>query len=168
MKNFSIRIDDKEYWISRSVAVVALLFTIDKDEDICILANRRGSGTPDFQGLWNCPCGYLDYNETTLEAVRREVLEETGVICPESMKLMGVDSDPQSNRQNVTIHYCGFIETPVRGKQAGGEKNEVIDIKWIKITKLSNYHWAFHHDKLIIETLKRLMKNKFSFQSQGD
>lgn len=134
-----MKVDGKEYWISRSIAVAAFLFTVDKDGDLCILANKRGPGTPDFQGFWNCPCGYLDYDETILEAVYREVFEETGVVCPERMELVGIDSNPQSNRQNVTIRYCGIIENPTARERIGGEENEVADIQWIKVDKINNY-----------------------------
>lgn len=140
MKNFSVKVDNKEYWISRSIAVAAFLFTKDKDNDLCVLANKRGPGTPDFQGYWNCPCGYLDFNETTLEAVYREVFEETGVICPEYMTLFGVESDPQANHQNVTIRYCGFVDNPTYKERTGGEENEVSDIQWIKVDLLDNYN----------------------------
>ena len=62
MKNFPI-IDSKtgkEYWISRSMAVVILLFAKDNDCDDCILATVRGKGTPDpeYVGKYCVPCGY--------------------------------------------------------------------------------------------------------------
>lgn len=41
------------------------------------LANKRGTETPDFQGYWNCPCGYIDFDETEEDAVCREIMEET-------------------------------------------------------------------------------------------
>lgn len=154
MQNFSVKIDGKEYWISRSVAVAAFLFIKDEDNNLCVLANKRGPGTPDFQGYWNCPCGYLDFNETALEAVYREVLEETGVVCPEHMTLCGVDSDPNANHQNVTIRYCGLISNLTYNERAGGEENEVSDIQWIKVDSINDYNWAFNHDKIIWKIIR--------------
>jgi 8-oxo-dGTP pyrophosphatase MutT (NUDIX family) len=78
MNNFPITKDGKVYWVARNVAVACFVFAPINGE-WCVLANQRGKGTPDFQGLWNCPCGYLDYNETTKEAAKREVYEETGI-----------------------------------------------------------------------------------------
>ena len=78
MNNFPVIKDGKEYWVARNVAVVCFVFAPINGE-WCVLANQRGKGTPDFQGLWNAPCGYLDYNETTKEAAKREVYEETGI-----------------------------------------------------------------------------------------
>ena len=78
MNNFPVTKDGKVYWIARNVAVACFVFTPINGE-WCVLANQRGKGTPDFQGLWNCPCGYLDYDETTKEAAKREVYEEVGI-----------------------------------------------------------------------------------------
>ena len=49
MKNFPVQVNGKEYWISRAMAVVGLVFCIDNGE-LFILAGKRGKGTPDFQG----------------------------------------------------------------------------------------------------------------------
>ena len=78
MKNFSITKNGKEYWIARNVAVSCFVFT-SIDGVWHVLANKRGDGTPDYQGYWNAPCGYLDFDETTSEAAMREVYEETGL-----------------------------------------------------------------------------------------
>lgn len=148
MKNFKIKVKDQEYWISRSIAVAAFIFTKDENGNFYILANQRGKGTPDFQGYWNCPCGYLDYNETTVEAACREVQEETSVICPE-LEFFAINSDPNANKQNVTIQYWGFIEKPIYQNLAGGEENEVLNVKWINVKDVNSYDWAFNHDKVI-------------------
>lgn len=79
MKNFPLLDENgKEWWISRSIAVTGCIFTFLNGK-WCVLANKRGEGTPDFQGMWNMPCGYLDFDETTAQAVIREVYEETGI-----------------------------------------------------------------------------------------
>ena len=89
MNNFSIEHEGKIYWISRSMAVVCFVFAYI-DGRWCVLANQRGEGTPDFQGYWNAPCGYLDYNETLEQAAIREVYEETGVKLTEA-KFLGYE-----------------------------------------------------------------------------
>lgn len=150
MKNFPIKIDNKEYWISRSIAVAIFIFTRDIDGDICILANRRGPGTPDFQGYWNCPCGYLDFDETIKEAACREVFEETGCIVTTSdISLFKVNDSPLENRQNVTFTLGGFIQDPKFKDPNGGEEDEVVDIKWIKLSDIPHYKWAFNHNEII-------------------
>lgn len=115
-----------------------------------VLANKRGEGTPDFQGYWNCPCGYLDYNETTEEAAIRETLEETGLILDEA-SFFEFDDSPKSNLQNVTFMYYSVVEKPEYSieKSRGGEEKEVDSVKWIPISEIDNFIWAFNHDRLI-------------------
>jgi ADP-ribose pyrophosphatase YjhB (NUDIX family) len=159
MKNFPI-IDSKtgrEHWISRSVAVVGLVFGYDEDEKEYILAVQRGTGTPDpeFVGKWCLPCGYLDYDETLEEALQREVFEETGVLlATDSIELLEVNSDPKSDkRQNVTFHYQAIAKEETLANipltTENSEPYEVSDIKWIPYSEVDNYEWAFNHKELI-------------------
>ena len=34
-----------------------------------VLAEKRGEGTPDFQGMWCCPCGFLEGDENAKEGI---------------------------------------------------------------------------------------------------
>ena len=156
MNNFPItdKKTGKEYWISRSVAVLAKIIS----KDNCILAVQRGRGTPDpeYIGRWCMPCGYLDFDETTKEAVAREVHEETGIgIHPENFKLVSIQDNPHlDKRQNVTFRFITHLEDysyniPLTDKYS--EINEVMSIKWIPIEDIDSYKWAFNHDKLIRE-----------------
>lgn len=119
MKNYPITIETGEHagetvWVHRSIAVAGFIFCKINDE-WCVLANQRGEGAPDFQGYWNCPCGYLDFDETLAEACSREIYEETGVkIEPSALYMCSVNDDPKdSNRQNVTmrVHGCSRRES---------------------------------------------------------
>lgn len=158
MKNFSIKKDDKEYWISRSVAVTALILA-EKDNIVYVLANKRGKGTPDFQGLWNVPCGYLDWDETAQEACSREVFEECGVkINPNKFCLMEVKTKPTENHQNVVLRFVAALyEIPQFEEPKGGEEDEVEEIKWIPIREIENYDWAFNHLNMIKESINELI-----------
>lgn len=159
MKNFPIKDKTgKEWWISRSVAVTGCILTFIQDK-ICILANKRGPNTPDYQGCWNVPCGYLDFDETTKDAVLREIYEETGVnVPPEAINLFGIADGIDENKQNVSIRYWGFVEyqTPSVDDSRGGELREVDEVKWIPLTEVNNYAWAFNQINLIRDISTRL------------
>lgn len=156
MQNFPFEHDGKTLWYSRAVAVTGFIFC-NFDGVIKVLINKRGKGTPDFQGMWNVPCGYLDFNESAEEAVCREVGEETGVlITPEALELWTVNSSPKENRQNVTLRYIGAVESNIAelttGKlKNGGEQDEVDEIAWISEEEIDNYEWAFNHKVLVKE-----------------
>ena len=133
-----------------------------------LLINQRGTGTPDFQGYWNLPCGYLDKNETTGEATIREVWEECGVNLIELSKTSTksfmeqpwyTNSTPDANRQNVTFHH-GMIATvdelPSTSLE-NNEPNEVAEVKWIRLEDYKKYEYAFNHVERIEEFVKRTL-----------
>ena len=156
--------DGRNIWISRSVAVTGIIFKKDIFGNIYILANKRGIGCPDFNGLWNLPCGFLDYDETAEQAVSREVIEETGMIIQSSKyKLAKVITDPKSNKQSVVLrYYVHYNETthlyfkPDMDSLCG-EENEVEEIKWILMDDIENYDWAFEHNQVIKETYEEFI-----------
>lgn len=152
--------DGKKYWISRSCAVAAFVFIVDSQQQTYILANKRGQGTPDFQGYWNCPCGYIDWDESAPHAVCREIFEETGfVFTPNDFKLAGVNSEPTENKQNITLRYYTVVSVPslYQMPRSGGENDEVAEIQLIPLSDLSKYQWAFNHDEII-----KNISNEFS------
>ena len=177
MENFAVKIDGKEYWISRSVAVCCFIFKI-KDDELYALIERRGSGAADEQGKLAAVSGYLSYNETLTQAVVREIFEETGFKAKEErLQFMKINSDPSEAHQNVTIHYLYFAkknEDFDLDRAEGGEENEVSEVKWFKVGDLGKKNnvvtlyanvydimaedWAFNHDKLLIEHLSKFFK----------
>ena len=182
MKNFSIKVHGKEYWISRSLAVAVFIFR-KVGNKFQVLLEKRGKGAADNIGKWCCVCGFLDYNETLEEAATRETKEETGFeINKEYLTFVKINSDPSENLQNVTVHYIYFAsenEDFNLDKAQGGEKDEVETVEWfdigtyihgtlnkedhikINIYKMYERDFAFNHDKLIIEHLSKFYNLKY-------
>lgn len=154
MKNYQIKGEDgKMYWVHRAITVVGVVFKIDREnEKVFVLANKRGKGTPDFQGLWNVPCGYVDFDETLTEACAREVKEETGYdFNPDLFNIFGINDNPEENRQNITARFFAMVESDDMPAQEvlDGEDDEVEEVKWILLEEINNYKWAFNHDRVI-------------------
>ena len=149
-------------WFSRSIGTALFAFCKDEDGDWCVLASERGLEAADFRGMWNCPCGYLDYGETTKECAVRECFEETGVQIPiDSLVFINYEDDPvTANRQNVTFRFAAKIEnhitTDFKFSKEKNEGAEVGEIKWIKIEDIDNYEWAFNHKTRIEEIFLQL------------
>lgn len=160
--NFPIEYKGKIIWYSRSVAAALFVFAKDEHDNLYILANKRGIGTPDFQGYWNCTCGYSEFNETLEGSAIRECMEETGINVPiEKLKLVGVESSPSANKQNVTIRYMVLMDE-VLGKNSSlmkfdlsnNEENEVEEVRWINVDDIELYDWAFNHNERIKEIVE--------------
>ena len=157
-KNWSYKIPDgphagKVLWSGRYCAVAAFVFKIVNGE-WSVLANLRGPGTPDYQGCWNAVCGFLEANETAQECCSREIFEETGYeIKPEKFLQVYTQTDPEtSNNGNVTLRHIAIIfdnEILDRSEPEGGEEGEVDDVRWIPVSDIDSYKWAFNHDEVI-------------------
>ena len=123
-------------WFSRSVACATAVLLNDSDSGRWyVLAGQRGTGTPDYQGYWNLPCGYLDYNLTK-----------------EQLKPFGNSSSPYENRQNVCFFYVAILNDSMSNlpfSTADMEENEVSGLQWVPLENADDVMWAFGHDELI-------------------
>ena len=144
-------------WYSRSMASSIFVFCKNNNGRWCVLASERGEEALDYRGYWNCPCGYLDFDETTPQCARRECFEETGVeLDINGLKFVGYEDDPvTANRQNVTFRFIDIIydkkTTDFTFSKKNNEGKEVGKIAWIPIEELGKYNWAFGHEKRINE-----------------
>jgi ADP-ribose pyrophosphatase YjhB (NUDIX family) len=142
----------KTVFSGRFCAVSGFIYAIVNGK-YSILANLRGPGTPDYQGCWNAPCGFLECFETSKEGIQREILEECGfIVDTEDLNVIFVETDPaECNNGNVTIRHKAFLGkvNPKYVEREGGEANEVDSIKWIPLDEIDNYKWAFNHRKTV-------------------
>lgn len=167
--NKAYNIDGKIVWESRSCAVVGIIIVENADK-YYVLINKRGSGVSDYKGKWcNC-CGYIDFNENGSEAVIREVYEEANLdlvnIISSNQIIVNniyypyfINTEPTENRQNISLFY-GLVfrsnELPKLSKE-NCEINEVEEVIWCPLPEIHNYEFAFHHDKIIVEYLKKVL-----------
>lgn len=154
--------DPKILYDGRFCAVSGFIFAVVNGK-YSVLANKRGEGTPDYQGFWNCPCGYLERFENSKEGIAREIYEECGYrIDLDKLRIKYVETEPEKcNNGNVTIRHIAFI-----GKEyqfdtfkvgEGGEDNEVDNVRWIPVDDIDCFEWAFNH----YETIKKYMPKKW-------
>lgn len=99
----------------QSVAGIVL-----KENKVLLVRHTYGSG----KGILIIPGGYVKWNETPQDAVKREIFEETGITV-EPLDIVGV-------RFNLKDWYVVFIAKYVSGKSKsdGDENSEVV---WIDI-----------------------------------
>lgn len=163
--------EGRSIWVSRSCAVVAeVCMYSPEDNSWYVLLGKRGSGTPDFQGYWCLPCGYLDWNETLCQAMVREVWEECGLYLPHlSQNDQYINSNspsvkqqenledqawyiadkPTTEKQNISFHFAILFSWRSQPfpeiTNAHCEPNEVSEVKWFKIEEAMIMELAFNH-----------------------
>lgn len=131
----------------RHVVVDALLI---RDRQILLVkraAHLRAGGQ------WAIPGGFVEQDETTLEAMMREVLEETGYTC-EVQELLTVLDKPDrrgDDRQNVSFV---FLAAPIAQIQEPDAESS--ELQWFNLDALPDpAEMAFDHLEIIWEWLAR-------------
>ncbi|OGK62081.1 hypothetical protein A2334_04445 [Candidatus Roizmanbacteria bacterium RIFOXYB2_FULL_38_10] len=105
-------------------------------KDTQILLGKRGTlkGKPILEsGKWGLLGGFLGRDESLIDAVKREVMEESGWEI-ENMILLRINdcpNRPKEDRQNVDII---FIANAVR--QISTSDEEVKELQWFDLDKL--------------------------------
>jgi 8-oxo-dGTP diphosphatase len=121
-------------------------------DDDRLLAVRRGRGRA--QGTWAIPGGRVRAGEMLVEAVVRELFEETGVegVCG---PLLGVLEllDDEAAHQVVLAYDVTLLEAaePIAGDDAA-------EARWVPLTELADVQLApgldrFLHDHGVITTI---------------
>ncbi|MDD3647526.1 MAG: NUDIX domain-containing protein [Candidatus Dojkabacteria bacterium] len=93
---------------------------------------RRASSLLHGEGSWTMPGGKVDFGESYIEAVKREVREETSLKV-NSAKLISINNTVGRNAHFLTL---GFKITSFSGSLKVMEPEEIIEWKWFDLKKL--------------------------------
>ena len=126
----------------RHVVVDALIVRDGK-----VLLTKRSANLHEA-GKWCLPGGYVDRDETIIEAVMREVHEEIGYTC-EVQELFTIIDKPQrkgDDRQNISFVF----QVRLLAKVGELDPTEVSEMTWFDLTKLpAGDTVAFDHFEII-------------------
>jgi 8-oxo-dGTP pyrophosphatase MutT (NUDIX family) len=163
---------NRHLWVSRAVAVVGIVFAITPD-GMKVLIAKRSENMMDEACKYGIPCGYLDWEETTFEAMTREVYEETSLYLPDyknflirnnNEKPFTIHDNPANNRQNVSLLFLSVYNFMPRMDLFPIEiekykDRETDEVKWLPLKDFyiqydQEYQWAFNHNETIKEAVK--------------
>jgi 8-oxo-dGTP diphosphatase len=103
-----------------------------------------------FKGQYALPGGFVEVGETTENAARRELQEETGV-RGEAMRLIGVYSDPDRDPRHhcISIAYLTLVRDlePVAGDDAAAAQF---------VENWQGLSLAFDHNNILRDALELL------------
>lgn len=144
----------EKVWDSRSVAVVVVPFFF-VDDSIYLPLGLRGEHLP-HAGKWGIPCGFLDWDETLLQACWREVYEEIGVDLFEysthyPSQPSFVISDPGDEGQVISCRFIFNLKVDTL-PELTCDRYEVLDVRWIEIDLDKVWYdidLAFNHKEII-------------------
>ena len=119
-----------------------------------VLLVRRA--TEPLKGDWSVPGGVLELGEKLHDGVRREALEETGLIVEPGEVLEVVDSIFRKDGQERPLyHYVliDFICRRVSGAARAG--SDVDDVRWVSEDDLPALHLKESIEQVVRKALRR-------------
>jgi ADP-ribose pyrophosphatase len=90
---------ENEYPEMPRPAVAAIVISPDRR----VLMVKRGK--PPAQDMWSVPGGSIELGETVFESAKREVLEETGIICNPKRVCNVIDAIYRDESGTIRFHY---------------------------------------------------------------
>ncbi|MEK7543772.1 MAG: NUDIX hydrolase [Patescibacteria group bacterium] len=128
-------------YANRGVSIDAVII---KNNNILLIQR----GVEPNKGFWGTPGGYVSWDESTEETVKREVKEETGLEVTET-KLIGVYSSPARHpKQVINLVYLTKVND--------GEpkhNDDATDAKWFSLDALPE-QMALDHKQNILDAKK--------------
>lgn len=126
-----------------------------------ILLGKRGTykGNPLSEyGKWALIGGYLDRDESFIEGVKREAMEEVGWEI-ENLKLFFLNDNPNrkmEDNQNIDVI---FVADAVKQIPEFNASEEVSELKWFDLKNLpNNSQIAFDHSDSLVRYLEATSK----------
>jgi ADP-ribose pyrophosphatase YjhB (NUDIX family) len=125
-------VDDREYPRRPFVGIGVIVLKGDS-----VLLVRRGR--PPNIGSWTLPGGAQELGETAEQAARRELLEETGIICGPLALVAYVDSIRRDPENRVQFHYTilDFAAPWVSGEPVAA--SDASGAAWAPLDRLHDY-----------------------------
>jgi len=166
----SISTNRPKVYLSRSTALVGLVFAMTKDNTFVLVTKRSGL-MPDSPHKLSLPCGYLDWDETRYDGMMREVYEETSFYMPDFEEYLIYSNDkqpfytkddPKELHQNISHIYISVYDfrdaTDLFMKEV--EEFSCKETEWVKwfpieifLASHYDFSWAFNHDETIYKGL---------------
>ncbi len=105
---------------------------------------------PPFQGMFALPGGFVEDNETTLEAAVRELKEETGLdVEPQHLRLVGTYSAPGRDPRGRVVTVAYACEVPANTEAVAGD--DAAAAEWQPFLRALEMGIAFDHAQIIAD-----------------
>lgn len=113
-----------------------------------ILLEKRAPRMSAYPNHWGLPGGWIEWNETAVDALKREVHEELGVEI-EVIKFVGRYYDTPNRHPTKTSFALPHICKIVSGTPAAFQPEEVAEIGWFSVDEILQMDMAYDHRQMI-------------------
>jgi len=94
-----------------------------------------------YKDTWMFPTGFVDFGEHPLDALAREVKEETGLKLKRAdfVEIFQTRDDPRAMG-----HFCFFYRVEVLGNKLKTDEDENEEIAWLEVDNPPKIGWESH------------------------
>lgn len=107
---------------------------VEKDEKL--LFGKKPHNIGPYPNTWHLLGGGINQGEQIINAIEREVLEESGITLT-NIEPISFDEDYEPNKHGIKTHYIFLV---FRAQYKSGElipKDDITELKWIEKSALS-------------------------------
>lgn len=142
------------------IAVDAIVFGYQNSK-LYVLLIQQKFGTNEI--YWALPGGLVGENEPLIEAVKRELKEETNVEVNylEQLYTFGDDVFRDTRNRVISVAYFALVDSSKLDIKANTDAEHA---QWIEISQIPSL--AFDHNKIVKKAIERL-KSKLTYQPIG-
>ncbi|QEL17003.1 NUDIX hydrolase [Limnoglobus roseus] len=115
--------------------LATLGYVFSPDRTRVLLVHRNARPGDHHLGKYNGLGGKLERDEDIVAGMKREVLEEAGIVC-ESLQLAGTISWPGFGKNGED--WFGFLFRILSWSGTPAEKNPEGSLSWVKVTQVMN------------------------------
>ncbi len=122
--------------------VGAVIYSPLKGKNIILLTKRN---IEPFKHHWCLPGGHIEYFENVLEAVKREIDEETSLAFDPGFLGYFEEVFPERDIHNVVLMFYGMAKG-----EPQKDDTEVSDIGWFSLNEALAMDLAFGHNEVLL------------------
>ena len=129
----------------RPIAGVGVV--VFRNEEVLLVKRKKAP----YKGQWSIPGGKQRLGETVTQAVRRELMEETGVEVNELTLIDVIDIMVPDEEGKILYHY---IVADYRAHWLSGEcspGDDALDVEWFNLKKLGSISLLDKTRKIILK-----------------
>lgn len=132
-----------------ALAVDAIVTTAEANPRVLLIRRAKEP----FAGTWALPGGFVEEGETLLQAMRRELREETSLELDDLRQFLTAGDPGRDPRGwTVSVVYLGQVTAKEAKKVKAGD--DAGDAKWFKLDELPPT--AFDHAAILGEAVKAM------------
>ncbi|MFA6256935.1 MAG: NUDIX domain-containing protein [Candidatus Paceibacterota bacterium] len=126
--------------MNRDSFLVGVNAFVIKDNKILLGKRKNSAG----EGEWGLPGGHLEHNEGMIQAVARELLEETGLTC-DSFTFLNMGHDSSGDKHYV---HVSFLAQNIEGEPSLMEPDKCYGWEWLDLDKLPDNIFDSHKRRI--------------------